>query len=61
MFDSGQLDWAGMPNGELPQDALQALRDLASLRTDPIAGVYNYKLNTTVEPFNNANIRKAFR
>ena len=60
MFDSGELDWAGMPNGELPQDALQSLKDAGRLHTESIAGVYNYKLNTTVEPFNNANIRKAF-
>ena len=60
MFDSGELDWAGMPNGELPQDALQSLKDAGRLHTESIAGIYNYKLNTTVAPFNNANIRKAF-
>ena len=30
------------------------------LNTEPIAGIYNYKFNTNVEPLNNANIRKAF-
>ncbi|WP_338449047.1 peptide ABC transporter substrate-binding protein [Niallia oryzisoli] len=60
MFDSGELDWAGMPTGNLPQDALPALKDEGRLHTESIAGIYNYKLNTTVEPFNNANIRKAF-
>ena len=60
MFESGELDWAGMPSGSLPQDALQALKDEDKLHTQPIAGIYNYKLNTTVAPFNNANIRKAF-
>ena len=60
MFDSGELDWAGMPTGNLPTDALSTLKDAGRLNTEPIAGIYNYKLNTTVEPFNNANIRKAF-
>ncbi|KAA9027554.1 peptide ABC transporter substrate-binding protein [Niallia endozanthoxylica] len=60
MFDSGELDWAGMPTGNLPQDALPALKDEGRLHTESIAGIYNYKLNTTVEPFTNANIRKAF-
>jgi len=60
MFDSGELDWAGMPTGNLPQDALPALKDEGRLHTESIAGIYNYKLNTTAEPFNNANIRKAF-
>ena len=60
MFDSGELDWAGMPTGNLPQDALQTLKDADRLHTESIAGIYNYKLNTTVAPFNNANIRKAF-
>ena len=44
----------------LPQDALQLLKMQVDLHTESIAGIYNYKLNTTVEPFNNANIRKAF-
>lgn len=60
MFDNGELDWAGMPTGNLPQDALPALKKEGTLHTQPIAGIYNYKLNTSVEPFNNANIRKAF-
>lgn len=60
MFDNGELDWAGMPTGNLPQDALPALEKEGKLHTQPIAGIYNYKLNTTVEPFNNVNIRKAF-
>lgn len=60
MFDSGELDWAGAPTSELPTDAMQALKDEGRLNTEPIAGIYNYKFNTTVEPFNNVNIRKAF-
>ncbi|PWW19125.1 oligopeptide transport system substrate-binding protein [Cytobacillus oceanisediminis] len=60
MFDNGELDWAGAPTGALPTDAMQALKDEGRLVTQPIAGIYNYKFNTTVEPFNNVNIRKAF-
>jgi oligopeptide transport system substrate-binding protein len=60
MFDNGELDWAGAPTGALPTDAMQALKDEGRLTTQPIAGVYWYKFNTTVEPFNNVNIRKAF-
>lgn len=60
MFDNGELDWAGAPTGALPTDAMQALKDDGRLNTKPIAGIYNYKFNTTVEPFNNKNIRKAF-
>ncbi|QED47234.1 peptide ABC transporter substrate-binding protein [Cytobacillus dafuensis] len=60
MLDNGELDWAGSPTGTLPTDAMQALKDEGRLTTQSIAGIYNYKFNTTVEPFNNVNIRKAF-
>jgi oligopeptide transport system substrate-binding protein len=60
MFDNGELDWAGMPTGNLPQDALPALEKEGTLHTQSIAGIYNYKLNTAKPPFDNANIRKAF-
>jgi oligopeptide transport system substrate-binding protein len=60
MLDNGELDWAGAPTGALPTDAMQALKDEGRLVTQPIAGIYNYKFNTTAEPFNNVNIRKAF-
>ena len=60
MFDNGELDWAGMPTGNLPTDAMQYLKDEGRLHVEAIAGVYNYKFNVTKEPFNNVNIRKAF-
>lgn len=60
MFDNGELDWAGAPTGALPLDALPALKEEGRLITETIAGTYLYKFNTTVEPFNNVNIRKAF-
>lgn len=60
MFDNGELDWAGAPTGKLELDSLPRLKEEGRLHTEAIAGIYNYKLNTTVEPFNNVNIRKAF-
>ncbi|UAC49090.1 peptide ABC transporter substrate-binding protein [Bacillus aquiflavi] len=59
MFDNGELDWAGKPNGQLPTDAMQALKDEGRLKIEPFAGIYWYKFNTKVEPLNNVNIRKA--
>ncbi|NMD70794.1 peptide ABC transporter substrate-binding protein [Bacillus sp. DNRA2] len=59
MFDNGELDWAGSPTSSLPTDAMQALKDDGSLKVQSIAGIYNYKFNTTVAPLNNVNIRKA--
>ena len=32
MFDSGELDWAGMPTGNLPTDALPTLKDAGKLK-----------------------------
>lgn len=60
MYDNGELDYAGQPLGQLPTDAIQALKDDGSLIVKPIAGTYWYKLHTEKEPFNNVNIRKAF-
>ncbi|KAB2337215.1 peptide ABC transporter substrate-binding protein [Cytobacillus depressus] len=60
MFDNGELDWAGSPTGALPTDAIPALKKEGRLTTQAIAGIYNYKFNTTVAPFDNVNIRKAF-
>nr|WP_184526960.1 peptide ABC transporter substrate-binding protein [Bacillus benzoevorans] len=60
MFENGELDWAGMPTGSLPLDAIPALKDAGTLNTKAIAAIYHYDFNTTAEPFNNANIRKAF-
>lgn len=59
MFENGELDWAGKPNGQIPTDAMQALKDDGRLNIEPFAGIYWYKFNTKVEPLNNVNIRKA--
>ncbi|MBO8163088.1 MAG: peptide ABC transporter substrate-binding protein [Brevibacillus sp.] len=60
MFENGELDWAGEPLGDLPLDALPALKDQGRLTTHPIAGTYWYKFNTEQKPFDNVKIRKAF-
>ncbi|GAA0315958.1 oligopeptide ABC transporter substrate-binding protein OppA [Bacillus carboniphilus] len=60
MYQGGELDWAGDPFGSVPVDAIPSLKDQGILNTKAITGVYWYQFNTTVEPFNNVNIRKAF-
>jgi oligopeptide transport system substrate-binding protein len=60
MYNNGELDWAGMPTGQLPTDAIPQLKDEGKLHVQPIAGTYWYKFNTEKAPFNNVNIRKAF-
>ncbi|BDG48390.1 MULTISPECIES: peptide ABC transporter substrate-binding protein [Parageobacillus] len=59
MFNNGELDWAGMPTGQLPTDSLPQLKKEGKLHIQPIAGVYWYKFNTEKAPLNNVNIRKA--
>ena len=60
MYEDGKLDWAGMPAGNLPKDIIPFLKESGFLHSKSIAGIYSYKFNTTVEPFNNVNIRNAF-
>ncbi|MBD3859769.1 peptide ABC transporter substrate-binding protein [Bacillus sp. 28A-2] len=59
MFKKGELDWAGMPTGNLPTESLKTLKKEGGLKIQTIAGIYNYKFNTEVKPLNNVNIRKA--
>ncbi|RXT13731.1 peptide ABC transporter substrate-binding protein [Ammoniphilus sp. CFH 90114] len=60
MFEAGELDWAGSPLSEIPPDALVPLLQEGKVTSQPIAGTYLYRFNTTKEPFTNAKIRKAF-
>ncbi|OEH91623.1 peptide ABC transporter substrate-binding protein [Bacillus solimangrovi] len=60
MFKSGQLTWAGDNFGSLPSEAVPSLEKEGKLNIKPTAGTYWYKFHTEKEPFNNANIRKAF-
>lgn len=60
MYQSGDLDYAGDPTGTLPLEAVDSLNSEGTLNSDDKAGVYYYLFNVEKEPFNNANIRKAF-
>ncbi|HEX7064490.1 MAG TPA: peptide ABC transporter substrate-binding protein [Bacillales bacterium] len=60
MYNNGELDWAGMPTGQLPLAAIPTLKQKGTLNIKPIAGVYYYAFNVEKEPFNNLKIRKAF-
>lgn len=61
-YRSGQLDFAGMPNGEIPTDQIPAIKKELKdeLNLKPIGGVYYYLFNVTAKPFDNEKIRKAF-
>lgn len=60
LFESGELDWAGAPAGNIPLDAMESLKDKGTLEIVPKAGTYWYEFNTGQKPFSNAKIRKAF-
>ncbi len=60
MYNNGELDWAGSPNGSLPLSAIPSLMDSGELNISPQAGVYYYVFNLKEAPFDNVNIRKAF-
>ncbi|ANS75126.1 peptide-binding protein [Paenibacillus yonginensis] len=61
-YQSGELDRAGQPNGNIPADQIQILKDQYKdeFHIDPVASLYYYEFNTKAKPFDNAKIRKAF-
>ena len=61
MYETGELDWAGRPIGEIPLDMIPVLKEdpEANLQIKPIASAYYYVFNTTAPAFKNAKIRKA--
>ncbi|WP_160034187.1 peptide ABC transporter substrate-binding protein [Paenibacillus sp. An7] len=61
-YRSGELDYAGHPNGEIPTDQIPGVsKELPEeFHSTGIATTYYYMFNTTAEPFQNAKIRKAF-
>lgn len=61
-YRSGQLDYAGLPNGEIPTDQIPAVKkELPNeFQAKGIASTYYYLFNVTEKPFNNVKIRKAF-
>lgn len=60
MFEKGDLDWAGSPLGDLPLDALDALKESGKMQSQATAGTYWYIFNTKQKPFDNKKIRQAF-
>lgn len=62
MYQTGQLDYAGGPTGAVPTDQIPSLQQSLpdEMKIQPYASVYNYIFNNKAEPFDNANIRKAF-
>lgn len=61
-YKSGQLDYTGAPNGEVPTDQIPSLKaELPNeFKATGIASTYYYQFNVNEAPFNNVKIRKAF-
>lgn len=55
MYESGELDISGVPS-----EVADQLTDSDELRIDDQAGLYFYRFNTSMEPFTNSKIRRAF-
>ncbi|WP_318616643.1 peptide ABC transporter substrate-binding protein [Sporosarcina sp. YIM B06819] len=55
MYQSGELDESGVP-----AELAEQLKDSAELHIDDQAGLYFYRFNTSMEPFTNTKIRRAF-
>ncbi|NGM81771.1 peptide ABC transporter substrate-binding protein [Paenibacillus sp. 7124] len=60
-YESGQLDRAGGPNGEIPTEQLPIVQQKYpdEFNRKGIASVYYYEFNVTEKPFSNVKIRKA--
>lgn len=58
-FQNGGLDYVGAPYNTPSLDLLDTYREKGVLNTQPLAGVYWYKVNTTDEKLSNVNLRKA--
>ncbi len=61
-YQSGQLDYAGAPTGEIPTDQIAAAKQQYpdQFNAKGIASTYYYEFNNKEKPFDNAKIRKAF-
>lgn len=58
-YQAGNLDYLGTPYGTLSLDSIDLFKADGSMKTEPYAGIYMYKLNTTDELIQNVNLRKA--
>lgn len=56
MYKTGELDMIQT----VPIDLKQKLIDSGEAKVEPEAAIYYYRMNTTMPPFTNVNIRKAF-
>lgn len=60
MFERGELDWAGSPVSILSVEVIPKLKREGKLEISPLLGTQFVRLNTSIEPLSNVNIRKAF-
>lgn len=60
MFHNDELDWAGSPMSEIPQDAIAHLHQAKQLHFSPAAGTHWLRFNTHEPPFVNQKMRQAF-
>ncbi|XJS10578.1 peptide ABC transporter substrate-binding protein [Aerococcaceae bacterium WGS1372] len=58
-FLDGDLDFIGIPFNTIPADSIDSYRNDRTLEVTDIGATYMYKLNTTDEIMQNANIRRA--
>mgnify|MGYP004417260683 CR=1 FL=1 len=59
MYEKNELDWAGSPFTMLPPDVIPPLEQQHLIKTQPVAGVYWFCLNTQQFPLTSAKIRKS--
>lgn len=60
LFKSGEIDWTGSPLSTLPQDAIAFLKSKGDLKVAPGAGTHWFRFNTSIAPFENGKMRRAF-
>ncbi|MCI3921017.1 peptide ABC transporter substrate-binding protein [Paenibacillus sp. TRM 82003] len=61
LYNTGELDWTGGPNGEIPTEQIPVLKNdpEANLIIQGIASTYYMNFNNTKKPFDNVKVRKA--
>ncbi len=60
LFEHKDVDWVGSPLSTLPQDAVQTLKNQGRLKVSTAAGTHWFRLNTSKQPFDQSEIRRAF-
>jgi len=61
LYNTGELDWTGGPNGEIPSEQIPVLKNdpEANLVIQGIASTYYMNFNNKKKPFDNVKVRKA--